>query len=335
MSDKINVRFFQRKPYASGYYSLEFIFSDIRSRLTDKINARLFISSFYSNGIIRRIFNVIEAWFRQGDVNIICGDIHYICFLMNKKKTVLSILDCGFLYDSSGIKRWLQLLLWLKIPILRVNYITTISEYSKNDIIYNTSANPDKVIVIPVAINEIYKHYPKIYNNEKPVLLQVGEAENKNLVRIIEAIRGLEVKLSIVGKVASKNIRFLNQYDIDYTNAYGITDAEVLQRYIECDILLFPSTFEGFGMPILEAQAVGRPVITSTTTSMPWVAGDAACFVDPYSTESIRSAILKIIRDNRYREELVLKGLENVKRFNPEMIAGMYYDIFQKIKHES
>jgi len=87
-------------------------------------------------------------------------------------------------------------------------------------------------------------------------------------------------------------------------------------------------------MPILEAQAVGRPVITSTTTSMPFVAGDAACIIDPYSTEAIRNAVQKIIRDVRYREELVSKGLENVKRFNADLIAGMYFRLFQKVHKE-
>lgn len=327
---KIEVVFFQRKPYSTGNYSIEFIFEDVRNRLKSKIEARVFKSTFYSRGFLRRLYNTIEVIFKQGEVNLITGDIHYISLLLNKKKTILTILDCGFLYDTTGITRWLQNLFWLQIPVKRVKYITTISENTKNDILRYTNCDPSKIIVIPVSIDDQYQYYPKQFNEKKPVLLQVGQAENKNLSRIIEAIKDLQVQLSIVGVISSKNLQLLKKYNIDYINIYNISNHEMLQEYIKCDILIFPSTFEGFGMPILEAQAVGRPVITSNVTSMPWVAGDAACIVDPFSVESIREGIIKILNDQKYCQELIAKGLENVKRFNPNLIANMYFDLIQK-----
>lgn len=328
---KIGVTFYQRRTYPSGHYSLEFIFADVRNRLADRIDSRIAICSFFSRGIFRRLFNALEAIFRQGEVNFIAGDIHYVSFFLRKRKTVLMIPDCGFLYDGSGLKRLLLRCFWLTLPLKRVQQVITISEASKADILRNSSCLPDKIAVVPVAIHDKYRHVPKEFNKDKPVLLQVGQASNKNLERIIEAVAGLDVQLMIIGRLSEQNRARLQSQHIDFTNAFNLTDDEMLQRYAECDMLIFPSTYEGFGMPILEAQAVGRAVLTSNTTSMPWVAGEGACLVDPYSVESIRSGIDKIISDDGYRKQLVMNGLENVKRFNPDGIADMYYEAFKSV----
>jgi len=324
---KPRVVFFHRKPYQTGNYSLEFIFSDLRRRLTNKIDSTVFESTYFSKGVLKRIYNTIEAVFNQGDVNFITGDIHYISLFLTKRKTILMIPDCGFLNDSKGLSRWIQKLLWLTIPVRRVSHITTISDYTKRVILQNVNIDPNKVLVIPINISEEYSFIPKQFNEKSPVLLQVGQSDNKNLTRIINAIKGLTVRLSIVGEISSHNQRLLRYNQINYDNAYNLSPQEMLQKYIDCDLLLFPSTYEGFGMPILEAQAVGRPVITSNVTSMPWVAGDAACLVDPLSVESIRAGIIKVIKCNDYRTDLIAKGLKNVKRFNPDIIANMYFDI--------
>jgi len=327
---KLKVAFFQRKPYQSGNYSLEFIFNDIRNRLVSKIDAKVCVSRFYSNGVFRRIFNLIEALFRQGDVNIVTGDIHYVSIFLKKRRTILTILDCGFMYDSRGFIRWIQGIIWLKIPVARVQYVVAISESTKKDIVKFTKCNPEKIIVIPVAISEQYKpHARKV--NKKPVLLQIGQADNKNLSRIIKAISGLPVHLSILGNISCDNLRLLSDNKIDYSNSVNVSDEEVFDKYIECDVLVFPSIFEGFGMPILEAQAVGRPVITSNTSSMPWVAGNAAYLVDPLSIDSIRRGVVKVISNKEVQDELISKGLVNVKRFDPGLISTMYLDLFNKL----
>jgi glycosyltransferase involved in cell wall biosynthesis len=84
-------------------------------------------------------------------------------------------------------------------------------------------------------------------------------------------------------------------------------------------------------MPILEAQATGRPVITSNLSSMPEVAGDGACLVNPYDVNSIKEGIQKVISDNHYRQQLITNGLKNVKRFNPKTVAGQYESLYKKL----
>ncbi|MBL0024750.1 MAG: glycosyltransferase family 4 protein [Saprospiraceae bacterium] len=209
--------------------------------------------------------------------------------------------------------------------------ITAISEATKQEIIKYTDCDPDKVKVVPVAISDKYRCVPKDFNHSKPVILNIGMAPNKNLIRLIEAIEGLEVHLCIVGKLNDEYIAKLKSYNIEYSNAFGISDEEMIQKYIDCDLMAFVSTYEGFGMPILEAQATGRVVITSDVSSMPEVAGFGAHFIDPFEVSSIRTGILKVINDATYRDELIDKGFKNIQRYNPDRIAGMYEEIYHEV----
>ena len=84
-------------------------------------------------------------------------------------------------------------------------------------------------------------------------------------------------------------------------------------------------------MPIIEAQVIGKPVVTSNIAPMPWVAGGAACLVDPYDVHSIRQGILKVLEQADFRAELIRNGYENVKRFEPERIASMYTEVYREV----
>jgi len=323
--------FLFRKPYSRGNYSIEYIFDEIYRQLKDKIESKKLIARFYSRGIIKRVFICIEAFFKRGHINIITGDISFVAALLPKKRTILVILDCGVIYETTGIKRWIEELFWFRIPFKRALYVVTISEATKNDLLSITKGDPSKVLVIPCFIHPVFKKSEKTFSKLKPTLLQVGQARNKNLTRIIHAIHGLDIHLSIIGSISRENSELLDKYGVDYSNSVNLTDEEIYYKYVECDMLVFPSVYEGFGLPIIEAQTVGRPVITSNSTSMPWVAGSAACLVDPYSIDSIRSGIVKIMQDSQYRDKLIEHGFENSKRFHPDHIAKMYYELVMRV----
>ena len=168
-----------------------------------------------------------------------------------------------------------------------------------------------------------------------PRILQVGAAHNKNIPRLVEALEGIPCILEIIGKKQDQYESMLQARKIQYEYTSGLSDEEMVRRYEEADIIALASTYEGFGMPILEGQTVGRPVITSNVFSMPEVAGDAACIVDPFDVRSIRQGILKIINDQEYRNSLIEKGFENVKRFQAETIALQYFELYKYVANRS
>ena len=135
----------------------------------------------------------------------------------------------------------------------------------------------------------------------------------------------------IIGKENHTLLQILKKNDIEFIFKSQLNNDEVIQEYQNCDLLSFISTYEGFGLPIIEAQACGRAVITSKISSMPEVGGNGAYYVDPYDTEEIKKGILKIISDIEFRDNLIKKGLENVKRFDPKKIADQYNQVYKEI----
>lgn len=328
---KINITYFQRKRRVAGNYSVEFIFEDVRNRLIEHIYSKVVISKFESSGVFKRIYNTLEAAFNQNQVNHITGDVSFLGILLKKNKTIQTILDVVYLDRSKGIKQNILKFFWLTLPEKRCRFITAISESTKREILKYHPCNPDKIIVIPVAVSEDFKPYPKEFNSNKPVILQLGTAPNKNIPNLIKALQGLNCHLEIVGKKDAGYIELLKNSGISYNYSQDLSASEVLDKYNSADIITLVSTYEGFGMPILEGQAVGRPVITSNIFSMPEVAGDAAVLVDPYDISSIRKGFEKIINDKNFRSTLVDKGFKNSIRYNPEVIAKQYLELYQKI----
>ncbi len=329
--EPVKVSFFHRKPRAVGNYSIEFIFADVRKRLSDKIDARIAYSKYESSGLFKRIYNAVEAFFRQSAVNHVTGDINYLGLLLSKRKTIHTVLDCVHLTSSAGLKYRVLKKFWLDIPIKRSRYLTAISTSTKQEILKHAQCDPEKIKVIYVAISDRFKPKPRPFNAAKPRILQVGAAHNKNIPRLAEALKGIPCIVEIIGKRFEEYEKILQGNGIEYEYRSGLTDDEMIARYEAADIISLVSTYEGFGMPILEGQAVGRPVITSNIFSMPEVAGDAACLADPFDVASIRAGFLKIINDEKYRNGLIERGFENVKRFDPGKIALEYYELYKNI----
>jgi glycosyltransferase involved in cell wall biosynthesis len=330
-TDKPKVVFFQRKPRSAGNFSVEIIFDDVRSRLSNQIVLTTHYSTYESSGLFKRLYNCLEVIFRQGEVNHVTGDINYIGMFLKKEKTIHTVLDCVFLDRSTGWKHKILKLFWLTIPIARSAYITAISESTKNEILKYSGCDPGKIVVIPVAISERFSRNDKPFNKERPVILQIGTAPNKNIPRLIEALKGIRCQLHVVGKHNEEYEKLLKEAEIDYVYESGLTEEQMISKYRLADIISFASTYEGFGMPILEGQTTGRVVVTSRILSMPEVAGDAACLVDPFDENSIRQAIRKVIEDDEYRNDLIQRGFENVKRYQPDKIAHQYLDLYWKV----
>jgi glycosyltransferase involved in cell wall biosynthesis len=328
-SKKIKVVYFQRKQRAVGNFSVEIYFDKIRNNLPVNFKAELITMPYESTGLFKRIANALYCVNKQGDINHITGDIHYVGTFLKKRKTILTILDCGMLKNVNPVKFFIFKLFWFTIPSWKAAYITVISEATKKDLLRYINFEASKIKVVYVCISDSFYKSDKIFNCEKPRILQIGTAENKNLKRLIPALEGISCEFVIVGRITADINALLRKYNIVYKIIdKAITEAEIIEHYKAADIVSFVSTLEGFGMPIIESNTVGRCVVTSNVSSMPEIAGDAAEIVDPYFTNAIKEGIKKIIDDAGYRQCLIHNGYKNIKRFTIESIIPQYVELY-------
>ncbi len=229
--------------------------------------------------------------------------------------------------------------------------IITVSEYSKKDIAESFGIEKEKIEVVYNAPNEVYvKQNEEVnlrtkmqYTNGKDYFYFVGAIhKRKNLTNIFLAFdefkrkSGSDTKLVIVG--AKK--WWQGEIEDTYNNIEYKDDIVFVGRKEASDValiasaaigLVFPSLFEGFGIPIVEAMAAHTPVITSNTTSLPEVAGDSAIIVNPYSVEEICMAMYQLYENKQLRQELIEKGEKRLKLFSWEKSSEKIWQIIQQL----
>ena len=331
-ASRLKVAFINRCP-KDGHYSIESYFANVAKALRPyPIELKSCTSPYDSKSLIPRLRTMQFARLNQGDITHITGDIHFAALGLNHQRTVVTVHDCGRLHQTKSLRREVLRQFWFELPLTRVGAVTVVSPEVKNDLLnWVPNLKPDKVHVVPVCISPLYGFSAKPFNSSTPRILHIGSTPNKNLVRLIESMQGLKATLVVVGKLDSRLKELLVTRNINYENHANLTSSQVVEVYRSIDILSFVSTFEGFGMPILEAQATGRPVLTSNCSSMPYVAGDSALLVDPFSVESIRAGLMELIRDSTLRDTLVARGSENIQRFSADVIAKQYLQIYDSL----
>jgi glycosyltransferase involved in cell wall biosynthesis len=326
----IRVTQFERRS-PPGWYSIARLYEDVRAFLPPDISVQVRVSRYYSQGFWGRLYDALAAPWHQGDVNHITGDVHFLTFFLSRRRTVLTVHDCGQLERLSGIKRWVFWFFWFWLAEKRCAAIVAISDQTKQQLLRYIRVDPDKVRVIHNNVSSEFQPVPTPFSNARPRLLQIGFADNKNIERLAEALDGLDCELVVIGQPNPDQQAALKQNAVSFEIRVGLSREELLEEYRRCDMLAFVSTYEGFGLPIVEANAVGRPVVTSNLLSMPEVAGDAACLVDPFDVMSIRAGIRRVIDDAEYREQLVARGFVNAERFRVENVASQYADLYREI----
>lgn len=331
MKNKIlEIAYIFRKPF-NFHISIENIFSKIKENLPIEIESKNWIAPYYSKGLLSRLGNLFLVSRLKGDIYHITGDVNYLAFSTPPSRTILTIHDLGILNNTSNlIGKWLLKTIWVTGPVKRVAIVTVVSKATKKQLMELVGIPESKIRVIGNFISDSFRKSPKSFNYECPNILHIGSAYNKNLDRLIPALDNLKCSLTIIGYPSQTQVDLLNAYRINYLIKNNLSERELVIEYQQSDMLVFASILEGFGLPILEAQATGRPVVTSNCSSMPEVAGNGACLVNPLSIESIREGILKVINDSLYREILVENGLKNVNRFKLEEITKQYIDIYNE-----
>ena len=325
----VHVTYLFRK--SEGFFSIERIFKQLEPEFSKKIEVGKWTAPYARFSFRAVLGNILAARKCKGDIFHVTGHLHYLVLGLPQQKTVLTIHDCVFLYRWKGWKRLVLKWFFLDLPVRYSRIITTISEATRMDIIRHTHCNPDKIIVVPNPLDSSIYFTEKKFCKEKPVMLFIGSTPHKNLARLIVALENISCHLEIVGRLLPGAKELLEKYKISYSICRNISDEEMAHKYAGCDMVVFPTTFEGFGLPIIEGQKAGRPVLTSNLMPMKDVAGGAACLVDPYDIKSIRAGILKLIADEAYRNKLVEDGFKNIERYAASQVAECYMTCYKKI----
>jgi glycosyltransferase involved in cell wall biosynthesis len=295
---------------------------------------------FTSRGIFHIFFNLIYLkWKTRNTSGLfhISGDVHYSVLALPANRTILTIHDLVFLHTYRGITRRILKWLYLELPIRKAQWITTISEKSKQEILDHSDCEPDKIKVIPDPIDPTFLNLqpPSTpLNLPQPCILFLGTKPNKNLELSIPALFQLPIHLRIIGELTSQQKKLLKKFRIDYSNVHNITQAQLVHEYMESDIILFPSTYEGFGLPVIEAFATRKPVITSNISPMKEVAANAALLIDPSSIASIREAIQQIIMNPQLQKQYTEAGRSRLLDFLPAQITDHYRKLWGEMNKD-
>ena len=261
------------------------------------------------------------------DVIHITGQEHYLIPFLSKKRLVVTIHDLGFARHGHGISGKVKHLLFVD-TLKQVSNLTCISEKTRTEVARLCGIEERNIKVIDNGVNPLFKYYPKDMNRNSPVILQIGLMNNKNIERSLVALQGIKCQLRVVAPRKDIDKTIFEESGIDVSFASDLTDAEIIDEYVKCDIVNLPSLYEGFGMPIIEGQAIGRVVVTSNISPMKEIAGDGAVLVDPEDTNSMHEGYIEAINNS---QKYIQKGLENVKRFDVSKIVKQYFDLYQYI----
>lgn len=308
-------------------HSIELLFDTISSEVE---NSGIEIEKWYkplSN--LKAIFAVRKL---KADIYHVTGDCYFLSLFLPWKKTMMTVHDIGMYKNHpKTLKRRVFAFVSFVLPMKFLKISTAISDLSKQDLVQILGINPYKVVVIPNPLVLPLEHSCYTFNNERPVILQIGTGDHKNLIGLIKAVKGMSCFLDIVGRPSEYLIKLMDTYRISYNITSDISIEDIKKKYHECDIVYFASFSEGFGLPILEAQTVGRPIITSDMEPMRSIAGSGSILVNPADHEQIRKAIEIIINNSLQREQTVQKGLENVKKYELKDIVKKYIEVYNKL----
>src|SRR3989344_2906987 len=257
-------------------------------------------------------------------------------------KTVVTVHDLGaeYLPKMHQLKQQLYLKYITKYQLTSATKLIAVSKATKGDLVKKVGIDPKKVAVIYEGFNRDFKPAKtdiKSYSKEWYYLFVGTIQPRKNLERIIEAFsrQTSVLRLLIVGGkgwLSDDIYQLPKKLGIEERVKFlgHVADEELAKLYSGAEALLFPSLFEGFGLPILEAQACGCPVITSNLSSMPEVAGKGALFVNPYSVDEIEGAMEKVMKDSKLKENLIKEGYKNIKKYSWKKCAKETLSIYNE-----
>lgn len=259
--------------------------------------------------------------------------------------SVVTIHDVAF-HTFKDMYRWHDRMIYhqkWKYACRHANHIIAISESTKADIIRFFEVPEDKISVIYQPVNKVYYEENVQIKKANPYMLYVGSVNSrKNLLGIVKAMEllpaDLQIPLTIVGGGGSYK-RQVEQYIEEHHMEHlfhwtsAIDSVSLKQLYANATLFLYPSFYEGFGLPVVEALLSGCPVLTSNTSSLPEAGGPCSMQIDPRNIEEIRDGIVRILTDDSLRRQMIEGGRQYaLDKFHPETIAGQLAKMYEKMK---
>ncbi len=310
-------------------HSIELLFDAISTEVS---KSNIQIAKWYKP--LSKIKSIVEVKKLKADVYHITGDCYYLALFLPKNRTIMTIHDIGMYKNHPKTwKRKLFVYFSFVLPMKRLRMATAISELTKSDLVDLLNIPAQKIKVIPNPLVFDIPYSTKEFNEIKPRILQIGTGDHKNLIGLIEAVRDIPCIIDIVGSPSQKLQQKMKEYNIEFEISSQISNEELLNKYKNCDILYFASLSEGFGLPILEAQAMGRVVITSNTEPTKSVCAAGGILVDPADYEQIRKGILILINNPNLRQRLIIQGLSNVRKYDRKSISNRYIQLYNELIH--
>jgi glycosyltransferase involved in cell wall biosynthesis len=275
-----------------------------------------------------------------------------MCSLTTRIPQCLVIHDIGIIHHPGDYRHAHSLFYRAFLPrfLKKAKMVATVSEFSKKDILKTYRADPSKITVVYSAVKEIFRPLDDsaqqtirdLWTEGKAYFIYVGAIHpRKNLVNLLKAFSIFKkrlqsnMKLVLVGRMAWKKSAFESSLkNYKYRNDVVLTgylkEEDVSKLIASSYALVYPSSFEGFGVPVLEAMKCGVPALTSKGSSMEEIAGDAALYFDPHDPQDIGEQLMRIYKDEKLRKEQIENGRTISSNYTWQRTASLVWDAIMK-----
>lgn len=301
-------------------------------RISRAVGAVVKICPCYSTSLKGMLENIKFVKLEQGRVNHIVAQTESYLLPFIRGKKIVTFHDLGTIYSSRNILyKFLKILIYIKTAEFFSDAITFVSVQTKNEFKRQIWKNKNNLHVIYNTYDERLAYNDRSALEEKPIILQIGTGKRKNLESTINAMIGLKAKLLVIGKLSDEQSRLLRENKIEYENYFDISYEEIVECYNRAKIVSFPTFYEGFGLPIVEANVMKKPVVSSDLPVIREVGGNAVFYIDPYNVATIQSAFMNLLMNSEVYKKYVSFGVDNAKRFSAEVIYPQYQELYGKL----
>ena len=292
---------------------------------------------------------VLPKWMREDGIDVFWAPTQRLPIISARRiPSVITIHDLVWKYAGDTMRKYARPLsrYYISNGVKNASIITTISNSTKQQIVKVYNTNDERVVVVPCGVDQKRQHgkrnLPEEFAIHKPYCLFVGTIEpRKNLQRLLVAFSKLPQSVrennllviaggegwgcvDLASLITKLNLSSCVQY-LGY-----VDDKELASLYSQAEFLAMPSLYEGFGLPIIESMSYGTPVLTSNTSSMPEVGGDAALYVNPLDISSIKIGLERLFTDESLKRELSLKCTVNIRKYTWESSARRLAEVFRR-----